>query len=288
MNILVTGATGYIGSHLCKLLFEQGHKVTAWDINLYKEYNDISEYAKFENVDVCNFEGEYNFDAVVHLAGRVAVDESVKIPYDYYKTNIFGTANCLENIDTPHFLFAGTAASWDLASPYALSKVAAEDVIKEKAKGYTIFRFFNVSGTNTLHRQLGNGTHLIRMVAKVAAGKKEKLQIFGNDWNTKDGTCVRDFIHVEDLAGAIANAINLGPTNTPYECLGTQNGYSVLDVVEKMSYVTGKNIEIEFVDRRPGDIESSIVPEVSKLLTLTKTLEDMCADQYTLERNTQC
>jgi len=288
MNILVTGATGYIGSHLCKLLFEQGHKVTAWDINLYKEYNDISEYAKFENIDVCNFEGKYNFDAVVHLAGRVAVDESVKIPYDYYKTNIFGTANCLENIDTPHFLFAGTAASWDLASPYALSKVAAEDVIKEKAKGYTIFRFFNVSGTNTLHRQLGNGTHLIRMVAKVAAGKKEKLQIFGNDWNTKDGTCVRDFIHVEDLAGAIANAINLGPTNTPYECLGTQNGYSVLDVVEKMSYVTGKNIEIEFVDRRPGDIESSIVPEVSKLLTLTKTLEDMCADQYTLERNTQC
>ena len=286
MNILVTGATGYIGSHLCKILYEQGHKITAWDINLYKEHNDISKYAKFENVDVCNFEGRFKFDAVVHLAGRVAVDESVKIPYEYYKTNIFGTANCLENIDTEHFLFAGTAASWDLASPYALSKVAAEDIIKEKAKGYTIFRFFNVSGTNTLHRQLGNGTHLIRMVAKVAAGKKEKLQIFGNDWNTKDGTCVRDFIHVEDLAGAIVNAINLGPTNTPYECLGTQNGYSVLDVVEKMSFVTGKNIEIEFVDRRPGDIESSIVPKVSKLLTLTKTLEDMCADQYTLERNT--
>lgn len=288
MDILVTGATGYIGSHLCKILFEQGHNITAWDINLYNEHNDIKSYAKFQTVDVCNFATKHKFDAVVHLAGRVAVDESVRIPHEYYKTNIFGTANCLENIDTEHFLFAGTAASWDLASPYALSKVAAEDIIKQKAKGYTIFRFFNVSGTNTIHRQLGNGTHLIRMVAKVAAGKKEKLQIFGNDWDTKDGTCIRDFIHVQDLANAIANAINLGPTNTPYECLGTKNGYSVLDVVETMSHVTGKNIQIEFVDRRPGDIESSIVPEVSTLLNVTKTLKDMCADQYELERNIEC
>jgi UDP-glucose 4-epimerase len=123
------------------------------------------------------------------------------------------------------------------------------------------------------------------MVAKVAAGKKDKLQIFGNDWNTKDGTCIRDFIHVQDLVNAIENAISQGPTNTPYECLGTQNGYSVLDVVNEMEKVTNKKIPIEFVSRREGDIESSIVPNVSPLINITKTLKDMCADQYELERS---
>mgnify|MGYP006445350289 FL=1 len=124
------------------------------------------------------------------------------------------------------------------------------------------------------------------MVAKVAAGKKDTLQIFGNDWNTKDGTCVRDFIHVVDLANAIITAIEKGPTNSPYECLGTQNGYTVLEVVKEMEKVTGKKIPIEFIGRREGDIESSIVPEVSSLLNITKTLSDMCLDQYNLERNT--
>jgi UDP-glucose 4-epimerase len=287
MKILVTGATGYIGSHLCKLLTEKQHAVTGWDIGLYGEANDVFNFTeKLYDIDVTNFGSKHKFDAVVHLAGRVAVDESVRIPYEYYKTNIEGTANCLDNIETDHFLFAGTAASWDLASPYALSKVAAEDIIKQKAKGYTIFRFFNVSGTNTIHKQLGNGTHLIRMVAKVAAGKKDTLQIFGNDWNTKDGTCVRDFIHVVDLANAIITAIEKGPTNSPYECLGTQNGYTVLEVVKEMEKVTGKKIPIEFIGRREGDIESSIVPEVSSLLNITKTLSDMCLDQYNLERNT--
>jgi UDP-glucose 4-epimerase len=286
MKILVTGATGYIGSHLCKTLTEKKYNVTGWDINLYGEKNNIDNCVKnLYNIDVTDFQDNYKFDAVVHLAGRVAVDESVRLPYEYYKTNIQGTANCLDKIETDHFLFAGTAASWDLASPYALSKVAAEDIIKQKAKGYTIFRFFNVSGTNTIHRQLGNGTHLIRMVAKVAAGKKDKLQIFGNDWNTKDGTCIRDFIHVQDLVNAIENAISQGPTNTPYECLGTQNGYSVLDVVNEMEKVTNKKIPIEFVSRREGDIESSIVPNVSPLINITKTLKDMCADQYELERS---
>ena len=286
MEILVTGATGYIGSHVCNLLTQKGHTVTGWDINLYGEYNDIkNETVLFENVDVTNFHIKRKYDAVVHLAGRVAVDESVRLPFEYYNTNILGTANILKNIEADHILFAGTAASWDLASPYALSKVAAEDVIKQYAKGYTIFRFFNVSGTNGIHRQLGNGTHLIRMVAKVAAGKKEKLQIFGNDWNTHDGTCVRDFIHVSDLAGAILTAIEKGPSNTDYECLGTKKGYSVLDVVNEMEKVTNVKIPIEFIGRREGDIESSIVPEVSSLLTITKTLADMCYDQYNLERN---
>jgi len=286
MNILVTGAAGYIGSHLCKLLTENQYNVTAWDIELHGETNDISNYtSNYSDTDVTTFTDKFKFDAVVHLAGRSSVPESMLIPYQYYNTNIEGTANCLKNIETDHFIFAGTAASWELASPYALSKVAAEDIIKQHATGYTIFRFFNVSGTNGIHKQLGDGMSLIKMVAKVASGELSELEIFGNDYNTRDGTCIRDFIHVNDLANAIINAIKKGPSNTDYECIGSKTGYSVLEVVDEMKKVSGQKIPIRHVGRRDGDVESSIVPEVSTLLNIKNTLSDMCIDQYNLEKN---
>lgn len=283
MKILVTGATGYIGSHVCLELKERGHHVSAWDNCFSKEWNNIvcDEYLTW---DVTKRYISGSFDAVVHLAGRSVVSQSLIEPSEYYRVNTLGTDNVLNKIETPHFIFAGTSSSWEMKSPYARSKVAAEDIIKQKAKGHTIFRFFNVSGTNGLYRQLGQATHLIRVAAEVAAGKREFLPIYGTDYPTKDGTCVRDYVHVVDVSRAIAKAIEVGPANTPYECLGSKKGYSVWDVIHTMRKVTGHKIPTQDMPRREGDAVSCIVDELSDRITLEKTLENMCEDQYKLEK----
>lgn len=285
MKVLVTGATGYIGSHVCKLLKERGHYIDAWDTNIHGETNDISEYVNcFEKLDVTDKYGVHGtYDAVVHLAGRSVVPQSLKEPTEYYRVNAMGTANMLDNVKTPNFIFASTSSAWEMASPYAKSKVAAEDIIKEKADGYTIFRFFNVSGTDGVNRQLGAPTHLIRVAAMVAAGKFPEINIFGNDYDTRDGTCIRDYIHVVDLANAIVKAVEQGPMNTPYECLGSNEGYSVLEVLDAMERVTGKEIKKVIAPRREGDAVASVVDNLSEYATLTKTLDEMCLDQYNLE-----
>lgn len=283
MKILVTGATGYIGSHVCLELKERGHHVSAWDNCFSKEWNDIT-CDEYMNYDVTKRYISGEFDAVVHLAGRSVVSQSLIEPSEYYRVNTMGTDNMLNKVKTSHFIFAGTSSSWEMKSPYARSKVAAEDIIREKSKNYTIFRFFNVSGTNGLYRQLGQATHLIRVAAEVAAGKREFLPIYGTDYPTKDGTCVRDYVHVVDVSRAIAKAIEVGSANTPYECLGSKKGYSVWDVIHTMRKVTGHKIPTQDMPRREGDAVSCIVDKLSDRITLEKTLEDMCEDQYKLEK----
>jgi UDP-glucose 4-epimerase len=284
MKVLVTGASGYIGSHVCKLLKEHGHTVIGWDTEIHNETNDIAGYCDYyDKVDVT---GQYVggiYDAVVHLAGRSVVPQSLKEPAEYYRVNVMGTDNLLNKVKTPHVLFASTSSAWEMASPYARSKVAAEDIIKEKADGYTIFRFFNVSGTDGHNRQLGVPTHLIRVAAMVAAEKLPNLEIFGTDYATRDGTCIRDYIHIVDLATAIVNAVERGPANTDYECLGSNVGYSVREVINTMQEVTGKKLNIIEADRRAGDAVASVVDTLSDLVTLNKSIEDMCLDQYKLE-----
>lgn len=284
MKVLVTGASGYIGSHVCRLLKQHGHTVIGWDTEIHGETNNVNAYCdEYYNVDVT---GQYVggiYDAVVHLAGRSVVPQSLLEPTEYYRVNVMGTANLLNMVTTPHVLFASTSSAWEMASPYARSKVAAEDVIKEKADGYTIFRFFNVSGTDGVNRQLGDPTHLIRVAAEAASGRRDKVEIYGTDYDTRDGTCVRDYIHVMDLSNAIVNAVNNGPTNTPYECLGSNVGYSVREVLQTMEQVTGKKLNIIESPRREGDAVSSVVDNLSNFVTLSKTIEDMCLDQYKLE-----
>jgi len=288
MKILVTGATGYIGSHVCRLLKQNGHFVEGWDTNIHGEHNDVSAYVDvLDPVDVtCPYAVHGTYDAVVHLAGRSVVPQSLKEPSEYYRVNVGGTDNLLSKVKTPHILFASTSSAWEMASPYARSKVAAEDVIKEKANGYTIFRFFNVSGTDGVNRQLGDPTHLIRVAAMVAAKKLPDIKIFGTDYDTRDGTCIRDYIHVVDLASAIVNAVEKGPTNTPYECLGSNVGYSVKEVIKTMEQVTGQELNTINAPRREGDAVASVVDKLSDLVTLNKSIEDMCLDQYKLEIGT--
>lgn len=131
---------------------------------------------------------------------------------------------------------------------------------------------------------MGVPTHLIRVAAMVAAGKIPDIKIFGTDYDTRDGTCIRDYIHVVDLASAIVNGVERGPANTPYECLGSNTGFSVLEVLDTMEQVTGKKLNRVVAPRREGDAVASVVDKLSDRVTLTKTIEDMCLDQYKLEQ----
>jgi len=281
-KILVTGATGYIGSHVCRVLFERGWEVVGLDID--DQQNDVSTYvSRFIHTDVKHIRLEERFDAVVHLAGLISVEESMRYPAAYYNTNLNGTLNLIYQDLTDHVIFASTAGAFDPQSPYAKSKIAAEDVIKERCKGYTIFRFFNVAGSDGINCQQGTSTHLIRIAAECAAKVRTNMLIYGDDYDTQDGTCVRDYIHVVDLANAIANAIQNGPKNTEYECIGSGKGYSVKEVIDKMKTVSGIDFKVDVVSRRVGDPPILAIDNQFDGLDIKHNLEDMCESAYKIE-----
>ena len=285
LKILITGVTGYIGSHLAKVLYEAGHTITGLDTE-WRKHNDAKRYChRILIKDVTRHVIDDDYDVIVHLAGLIQVEESVVRPTTYYATNLGGTVNMLrQRINgEPHFIFASTAGAFDAQSPYARSKLAAEDVIKEQSKAYTIFRFFNVAGSDGMHRQVGRSSHLIRIAAEAAAGKRDFMAIYGEDYDTPDGTCVRDYIHVVDLVNAIRDTIKHGPFNTPYECIGSGKGYSVKEVVETMKEVTGKDFKVRKAGRRPGDPASLSIDNQFNLLHPQYQLKDMCLSAYTIE-----
>lgn len=286
LKVLITGVTGYIGSHLAKVLFEAGHHVVGLDIE-WKKHNDVSRYChRILIKDVTKHVCDEDYDVIVHLAGLIQVEESVAHPTKYYSTNLGGTVNMLrQNINSePHFIFASTAGAFDAQSPYARSKLAAEDVIKEKSKNYTIFRFFNVAGSDGMHRQVGRASHLIRIAAETAAGKRDYMSIYGEDYDTPDGSCVRDYIHVVDLVNAIRDTIKHGPFNTPYECIGSGKGYSVKEVVQAMKDVTGQDFTVKMAGRRDGDPASLAIDNQFNLLHPQYQLKDMCLSAYNIEK----
>ena len=261
-KVLITGNSGYIGSHLSKML-EDSYEVYGLDVKLPQ----TDRLKNWYNIDVSKlFSIDQEFDTVVHLAALVNVSESQRQPTNYYNTNLIGTINALNCIKAHNFIFASTGAAAECKSAYAISKRAAEDVVKERASNYTIFRFYNVIGSSGFATTNPDGL----IYNLLQATKTGKITIFGNDYNTIDGTCVRDYVHVNEICSAIKLAIEK-PANK-IECLGHGVGYTVAEIVDVFATVNNVAIKIETAARRAGDVESSVVDKVSSYMKSTYSL----------------
>lgn len=255
MKVVVTGAKGYIGTQVVELLSQKsGIQLTPMDMeewDIRHASNDIAP----------------DIDVVVHLAALVKVGESVERPTTYFYTNTVGTKNVINRFPNAKFIFASTGAAYDPTSPYARSKVAAEEIVKESCSDYTIFRFFNVGGRTPTNPE---GLY----AATQNAIESKTFTIFGNDYDTSDGTCVRDYVHIDDLCAAIVSAVGQPGTKT-IEPIGSGKSYTVKEYVDAFLQVNGKLFDIEFGERRPGDNEKSEVPFVSRFMVPTKTIYDI-------------
>lgn len=328
MNILVTGGTGYIGSHTCIALLEAGHSVMIAD-NLYNSKSEtvmkIMDIADkeviFYEVDVTDAEAveiifrNYKIDGVIHFAGLKAVGESVEKPLDYYYNNIVSTmvlTKACQKYGVKRFVFSSSATVYgdnkvpfvetmDLlqtTNPYGETKAMCERILTDIANAnpafsVSILRYFNPVGAHE-SGQIGeapNGVpnNLMPYVTQVAKGKIEKLRVFGNDYPTIDGTGVRDYIHVVDLAeGHVAALENLTEGVHVYN-LGTGKGTSVLELVKAFEEANDIEIPYQIVDRRPGDI-ASCYANASKAKrelgwTAKRDLIAMCRDSWRFEKN---
>jgi UDP-glucose 4-epimerase len=285
LKILVTGGAGYIGSHFVRHLLENGHNVCVID-NLSRGHKEaVSGNAKLEIIDLLNSKelnrviSEFKPKAVVHFAALAYVGESVEKPEIYYQNNVIGSYNliraCVEN-GVKNFVFSSTCSIYgnpervpiaenqnsNPINPYANTKLIIEMLLKdfEVAHGLksVCLRYFNAAGAHP-SGELGEShfpePHLIPLVLFTAQGKREKIMIFGNDYNTKDGTCVRDYIHIVDLADAHLKALHYlqDEGESTIINLGTGDGNSVLEIIEKAQEVSKIKVPYEIVGRRAGD-----------------------------------
>jgi len=259
MNILLTGSEGYIGQHFLKL-FGNKHNVDKLDLKLGLDIRKPIQFFK-------------EYDAVIHLAGLVNVSKSTKFPEEYFDTNVNGTVNLLKNVEFKHFIFASTGSAVGLASPYALSKKMAElvveDYCKKNNKNFTIFRFYNVIGSDGINPTNPDGL----FASLLNAEKTGIFNLYGNDYNTYDGTCIRDYTHVYEICSAIIKALQL-PSNS-LENLGHGKGTSVKEMVEIYKCVNNCNFEIKIMPRRSGDLEKSVLDNVSSYMTKLYELEEI-------------
>jgi UDP-glucose 4-epimerase len=276
-KILITGNSGYIGSHLTKLL-EKDYEVYGLDKNLPKLAPE-----QFYQCDINRqFSLDEEFDAVIHLAALVNVGESEQIPIQYYITNVNGTMNVLNKVKTKNFIFASTGAAEGCESSYGISKRAAEDVVREyctvhRPIPYTIFRFYNVIGSDGFAPTNPDGL----MYNLIKAPEKGEFTIFGTDYErTSDGTCVRDYVHVMEICDALRTAIEK-PSNQ-IECLGHGVGYTVKEIVNLFQKVNDVEFDVIKGPRRKGDIEVSVLENVSPYMRNLYTLEQLLSVSTTM------
>lgn len=284
MKILVTGGAGYIGSHVVKALGEQGYEVAVYD-NLSTGNRWAVLFGELFEGDLADKEAlrkvvrSFKPDAVMHFAAYIQVDESVREPLKYYRNNTVNTINLLETLveeGVRKFIFSSTAATYGIPekipvtedttqkpiNPYGASKLAVEGVLRDlataKIMDYVALRYFNVAGADgkcRIGQAYKYATHLITRALKTAKGEFKKLVIFGTDYPTKDGTCIRDYIHVDDLADAHLVALdyilNDGKSDV-FNC-GYGYGFSVREVISEVKKVTGIDFTVEEGERREGD-----------------------------------
>lgn len=330
MKVLVTGGAGYIGSHTCVELLNNGHDVIIVDnlsnskpevINRIKELT--GKDFKFYKADILNKKEidkifkENNIEAVIHFAGLKAVGESVKIPLRYYYNNVTGTlvlCEVMQKHNVKKMVFSSSATVYgkpktvpitedfplSATNPYGRTKLMIEQILRDvyvsdNDWSIALLRYFNPIGAHESGRigEDPNGipNNLMPYITQVAIGKKERLNVFGDDYDTHDGTGVRDYIHVVDLAKGHLKALEKVMSTKGVEAynLGTGVGYSVLDVVRNFEKVTGKKIPYVITSRRPGDIDKCYADPTKACKELgwkaEKTLEDMCKDAWNWQRN---
>jgi UDP-glucose 4-epimerase len=305
MKVLVTGGAGYIGSHTAHQLVEAGHQVTVLD-NLYSGFEwAVPEQARFVRGDISDAalvqrvirgeKPEDKIDAIVHFAAHIEVPESVTDPLKYYRNNTVGSQILIQTAFAEgirKMIFSSTAALYGDAqtplvneespiaplNPYGTSKWMTEMILRDLSKAtalggdafrYVALRYFNVAGAR-LDSKIGQSTpratHLIKIACETAIGKRDKMFIMGTDYPTPDGTGVRDYIHVEDLARAHLLALEYLDRGGDSDifCCGYGHGYSVRQVIDTMKKVSGVDFKVEEGPRRPGD-SSMIVADSSKI-----------------------
>ena len=325
MKILVTGGAGYIGSHTCVELLNAGYEIVVLD-NLYNSSEKCLDAVKeltgkdfpFYKVDMLDKDAmekvfeENKIDSVIHFAGLKAVGESTKIPITYYHNNITGTLHLLqlmEKYDVNNIVFSSSATVYGMpktvpitedfplstTNPYGSTKLFIEQILKDAQAAnnklsVTLLRYFNPIGANKSgimgEDPKGIPNNLLPYVAQVAVGKLEKVHVFGNDYPTPDGTGVRDYIHVVDLALGHLKAIEK-KSDVPgvhiYN-LGTGNGYSVLQIIDAFSKACGKEIPYQIDGRRPGDIAECYADPTKAKNELgwvaERGIEEMCEDSW--------
>ncbi len=283
-RILVVGGAGYIGSHMVKMLTAQGYSVTTLD-NLSTGYRDAVSAGEFIQVDLADREvlatlfSRKPFDAVMHFASYIQVGESVKEPAKYYANNVTNTLNLLDAMvvnGVKRFIFSSSAAvygdphtvpipedhSKDPINPYGRTKWMVEQILADYDQAYGLksvsLRYFNAAGADPAG-ELGERhepeTHLIPLVLRAASGRAPNIKVFGRDYDTPDGTCIRDYVHVEDLCSAHRLAIDglmQGKASNAYN-LGNGSGFSVAEVIAAAERVTGRKIPVIDEPRRAGD-----------------------------------
>lgn len=301
MKVLVTGGAGYIGSHAAYELIEKGYEVVIVD-NLSKGFeSNVHEKAKFYKVDLRDkqaltnvFEQEKNISAVMHFAGSIVVPESVDKPLEYFNNNLYSVEvllGVMNEFKVKNIVFSSTAAVYGEPkkvpiletdekapiNPYGESKLAAEALIRGWAKAYNanyvIFRYFNVAGTHKSQKIGIKGqvlTHLVPVVINAALNPNITMSVYGNDYDTKDGSCIRDFIHVVDLVKAHVIGLEWAMKNNKSDIfnLGSSTGFSVLEVLNEAKKTLNIDIKSKIDSRRAGDpaILTAATDKVEKIL----------------------